>query len=400
MIDRLKLPLVIVLGFTSAWWIGTGAFNYITHSSSPIIGLKGIQDQGSYARQVDCTISSDNEYKVATVSVMVDGNPVVTKRVKAKQFEVPFAIDTSVLADGQHTLELEAIDASYNQNKTAIKYTFNVDNSPLCAAFISSEYVVDQGKTLHMKIQANKKLANAEVRFLSTTYKFYPESDDSTMYECFIPIDCEERVTDHMVTADIQDLVQNKTKLNSRIQVKSFEFKKQRGFAVSEDKLAQEKEMSMSMKVLDEALGKWLAQSPQKKLWSGPFEYPIQVQRMTTPFGEIRMTSERGRYMHKGVDLINLPRSVVWAAQDGKVIMKDRFFLTGNTVVIDHGVGIFTLYAHLEDFSDIEIGNMIKKGSPVGKLGMTGYATGYHLHWELRVNNTPVDPVEWTSKVF
>lgn len=400
MIDRLKFPVVIVCGLAFAWWVGTGTFNYFTHATPPIITLNGIEHQGSYARQVDCTISSHNDYKVATVQVMVDGKPVLSKRVKAKQFTVPFVIDTSTLADGQHTLELEAVDSSYNRNKTDIAHKFAVDNSPLHAAFVSSDYVVDQGKTLHLKIQANKKLTAAEIKFLSTTYKFHPESEDSTLYECFIPIDCEERINDHMLTADIQDLVQNKTKLTCRAQIRAFEFKKQHGFAVSQDKLAQEKEISMSMKVLDEALEKWLEESPRKKLWAGPFEYPIHVQRMTTPFGEIRMTSERGRYMHKGVDLINRPRSVVWAAQDGKIIMKDRFFLTGNTVVIDHGVGIFTLYAHLEEFADIDIGNSIKKGSPVGKLGMTGYATGYHLHWELRVNNVPVDPVEWTSKVF
>src|SRR5207237_2757316 len=116
-----------------------------------------------------------------------------TKRVKTKNFNVPFSVDTSLLADGQHTLELEAIDSSYNRNRTEIAYIFAVDNSPLHAAFVSSDYVVDQGKTLHLKIQANKKLATAEIKFLATIYKFHQESEDSTLYECFIPINCEER---------------------------------------------------------------------------------------------------------------------------------------------------------------------------------------------------------------
>lgn len=400
MIHRLKTPLLLLCVLACSWWIGTGIFNYFTHANSPVINLEGVEKNGSYARKIDCILSAQNDYKIADVSVMVDDKIILNTRVKSKHFQLPFSVDTSMLDDGQHTLEVTAFDSSYNHNKTTIKSPFIVDNTPLRAAFLSSEYSVDQGKTLHLKIQANKKLADAQTKFLSKTYQFHPQSDDAVIYECFIPIDCEEHVSDHMLTADIQDLVQNKTKLTCKVDIRAFEFKKQKGFTVSHDKLAQEKEISMSEKVLDEALEKWLEQSPRKKLWSGPFEFPIQVQRMTTPFGEVRMTSERGRYMHKGVDLINQPRSVVWAAQDGNVIMKDRFFLTGNTVVIDHGVGIFTLYAHLEEFADIEIGNKIKKGSPVGKLGMTGYATGYHLHWELRVNNTPVDPVEWTSKVF
>src|SRR6266700_227343 len=157
MIDRLKFPVVIACGLAFSWWVGTGTFNYFTYSNAPIISLKGLEHHGSYARQVECFVSSDNEYKVATVNVMVDGKPFVTKRVKAKKFQVPFVIDTSTLADGQHTLELEAIDSSYNRNKTDITYNFAVDNSPLHAAFVSSAYIVDQGKTLHLKIQANKK---------------------------------------------------------------------------------------------------------------------------------------------------------------------------------------------------------------------------------------------------
>jgi len=90
----------------------------------------------------------------------------------------------------------------------------------------------------------------------------------------------------------------------------------------------------------------------------------------------------------------------VWATQSGKVIIKDRYLMSGNTVAIDHGCGIVSLYYHLEDFADIEVGDMLKKGNPVGTLGMTGYASGYHLHWELRVNGTPVDPLQWTQQNF
>lgn len=400
MIDRLKIPVIIICVTFLTWWIGSGLFNYFTHATSPLIVLKGIEHNGSYASQVPCTISSENDYKIAQVAITLDQKPFLIKQVKASQFEVPFAIDTTTLPDGQHTLEIEAIDASYNRNKTQKIYTFNIDNTPLHAAFIDKEYMTRQGKTLHMKIQSNKRLAHAQFKFLSNVYSFYPESEDSTRYECFVPVDCEERPSEHLITVEVEDLVKNKLKLTNKVRIGSYEFKHQRGFSVQEDKLAHEKEIGMSTKILNEALDKWLLNSPKKKLWTGPFDYPIQVQRMTTPFGEIRMTPERGRYLHKGVDLINRPKSVVWAAQDGNVIIKDRFFLTGNTVVIDHGLGIFTLYAHLEEFADVEIGNMIKKGSPIGKLGMTGYATGYHLHWELRVNNVPVDPLEWTHKVF
>ena len=90
-----------------------------------------------------------------------------------------------------------------------------------------------------------------------------------------------------------------------------------------------------------------------------------------------------------------MPRSVVWAPQDGIVVMKDRFAPSGNTVIVDHGLGILSLFYHLEDFADIEVGQKILQGNPLGTIGKTGFATGYHLHWEMRINNTPVDPLQW-----
>ena len=92
-----------------------------------------------------------------------------------------------------------------------------------------------------------------------------------------------------------------------------------------------------------------------------------------------------------------MPRSVVWAPQDGIVVMKDRFAPSGNTVIVDHGLGILSLFYHLEDFADIEVGQKVAQGNPLGTIGKTGFATGYHLHWEMRINNTPVDPLQWVK---
>jgi len=95
-----------------------------------------------------------------------------------------------------------------------------------------------------------------------------------------------------------------------------------------------------------------------------------------------------------------MPKSVVWAAQNGIVVMKDRFGESGNTVVVDHGWGVLSMYFHLNDFANITVGQKIAKGNPIGTMGKTGYAKGYHLHWEMRINNTPVDPMQWTKRTF
>jgi murein DD-endopeptidase MepM/ murein hydrolase activator NlpD len=66
-----------------------------------------------------------------------------------------------------------------------------------------------------------------------------------------------------------------------------------------------------------------------------------------------------------------------------------------------HGWGIFSLFYHLDSFAgNYAVGDYVKKGNPIGKLGKTGYASGYHLHWEMRINNIEIDPLEWTKPGF
>ncbi len=135
-------------------------------------------------------------------------------------------------------------------------------------------------------------------------------------------------------------------------------------------------------------------------MWRGAFCAPIDIERISCEFGTIRTTQHKGRYAHKALDIINTPKSVVWSPQEGIVVLKDRFAGSGNTVVIDHGCGVLSLFFHLHDFAGIEVGQKLAQGNPIGKIGKTGEATGYHLHWEMRVDNVAVDPMQWTKTTF
>jgi murein DD-endopeptidase MepM/ murein hydrolase activator NlpD len=98
--------------------------------------------------------------------------------------------------------------------------------------------------------------------------------------------------------------------------------------------------------------------------------------------------------------VLSAPKSVIWSTQDGVVVLKERFEDAGNTIIVDHGHGLLSLFYHLDDFANIEVGQKIAQGNPIGFLGKTGYATGYHLHWEMRMNNTAIDPMQWTKSNF
>ncbi len=297
-------------------------------------------------------------------------------------------------------ITLQAIDGSFNQNTAEQSFTFRVDNTQLKAALLAPEYNVLQGRTIHIKINANKNLESAKVDFLSCTYDCCRESSYTNVYECFIPIDVELPAREYTLTASLADAVGNEVSLVGKATIEACSFKKHATIHIESQKLEDEKEVSIGGTALEDAIEQLVAQSPPHKLWAGTFDIPVDVQRISTEFGEVRTTPEKGKYMHKAVDIVNHPKSVVWAAEGGRVVIKDRYLMTGNTVVIDHGMGVQTVYSHLEDFADIDVGDTLKKGNPIGKLGKTGYATGYHLHWELRVNNMAVDPIQWTNKNF
>lgn len=396
-------PAIYVFLSGIGLWIGSSILTYFTYNAEPEVGIVGVVSNGAYKGVIECALKGDSGYKVASVKLTLDGDPFIVEGarfVRSKKFDLPFELDTTELSDGKHILEIEAVDASYKSNKSFQEVEFYVDNLPLKATFLQPEYQVDQGRTLHPKIQLNKEVAFAKVSLFSNTYECYPESDASTIYESFIPVDCEQNSGEYLIHLEVKDRVDNVVKLSSTLNVKKINFPRQKGFYVAPEKLNDEKEVSMNNRILGEALDKWLEKSPKKKLWKGAFEIPTIVKRYSTPYGEIRVTPEKGRYLHRAVDIVNTPKSVVWASQKGRVIIKDRYLMTGNTIVIDHGLGIFTKYFHLDDFADVEVGDEIKKGEPVGRLGMTGYANGYHLHWELTVNGVAVDPLEWTKKVF
>jgi murein DD-endopeptidase MepM/ murein hydrolase activator NlpD len=63
-------------------------------------------------------------------------------------------------------------------------------------------------------------------------------------------------------------------------------------------------------------------------------------------------------------------------------------------------LGVLSLFFHLHDFAPIAVGDTVKKGNPIGTIGMTGYASGFHLHWEQRVNMIAIDPMQWTKQDF
>ena len=131
-------------------------------------------------------------------------------------------------------------------------------------------------------------------------------------------------------------------------------------------------------------------QSATIPLWSGPFIWPARG-GITTNFGEMRFVNGVFSSFHTGIDVGAPAGAPVTATNAGKVVLADRLVLTGNTVLIDHGLGIFSFYGHMQSL-DVKPGDRVERGQVLGKVGSTGFSTGPHLHWTMSVRDVPIDP--------
>jgi len=132
-------------------------------------------------------------------------------------------------------------------------------------------------------------------------------------------------------------------------------------------------------------------------LWSGVFKrLPNAANRAR--FADARDYMFHGKKVdfqtHLGLDLASIKNAKVPAGNDGIIIYADFLGIYGNVVVIDHGLGLQTLYAHLSSVS-VKAGDQISRGDIVGKTGTTGLAGGDHLHYGVIIGGTPVQPIEW-----
>lgn len=131
--------------------------------------------------------------------------------------------------------------------------------------------------------------------------------------------------------------------------------------------------------------------------WEGSFKR-MRGSARRADFADRRIYKYKGkeidRATHLGIDLASTSNAVVKSANSGKVIFADFEGIFGNTVIIDHGFGLCSLYAHLSRIS-VSAGDLVSKGQDIGTTGLTGLAGGDHLHFSMIVHNVFVNPVEW-----
>jgi murein DD-endopeptidase MepM/ murein hydrolase activator NlpD len=136
------------------------------------------------------------------------------------------------------------------------------------------------------------------------------------------------------------------------------------------------------------------------RLWHGPFKRLARSSRMAG-FAEHRTyfynNTAIDKQVHLGIDLASTKRAKVQAANRGNVVFADYLGIYGNTVILDHGQGVFSLYSHLSQIG-VAVGELKDKSGVIGLTGTTGMAGGDHLHFSILINGIFVTPLEWWDK--
>ncbi|HUK55239.1 MAG TPA: M23 family metallopeptidase [Nitrospiria bacterium] len=153
---------------------------------------------------------------------------------------------------------------------------------------------------------------------------------------------------------------------------------------------------------LDEETAKRAAEEQEKilqslnkvtgqKYWDGRFIMPVEG-KIAGSFGLRRIINGEPRSPHSGEDIKAPKGTEVHATNEGVVALVGEFFFSGKSIILDHGLGLYTMYFHLDEV-DVAEGQSVHKGAVLGKVGATGRATGPHLHWGMRIDGARVNPL-------
>ena len=128
-----------------------------------------------------------------------------------------------------------------------------------------------------------------------------------------------------------------------------------------------------------------------RKIWQGPFRRPVPGQVISV-FGTRSIYNGKPRSPHAGVDFRGSSGTPVRAPNSGIVSLASNLYYSGNTVILDHGLGLYSYFGHMS-VSLVKEGDRVETGDIIGEIGATGVVTGPHLHWTVRLNTSRVDPL-------
>lgn len=244
------------------------------------------------------------------------------------------------------------------------------------------------GDVMFLQMRPESEVLRAACSWSGESYPLLPNGD---MFEVVLPVSLKAKPSEtHAVLYwKYTDGRMGKLFLPVHVQPREFDVQHLK-LSKSQERKYSAKETQREKKLIGAALDLVSAE----RRWHGSFVMPVEG-RISTSFGLQRYVNGRFSYRHRGVDIACPEGTTVKAAADGVVSLADEsFILHGKSIILDHGQGVSSLYIHLSDIA-VSVGEEVRQGQVIGRVGATGVATGPHLHFAVYAYQEAVDPFFW-----
>ncbi|MBU1205926.1 MAG: M23 family metallopeptidase [Proteobacteria bacterium] len=349
--------------------------------------------------------------KGKTVTLLTERFPKGTPNVEKTLALLPLP---QGLKDGETQMKFLARDHSWNKgNPVSLERNVVLDTHPPQITVFGPLHYINKGGTGLVTYQTSEETPVSGVQIGDLFFPGYSQGKNQYLAYFASSHTADKRVS---VSAVAKDHAGNRTKTGFRLILKSKAFKKDKiqiteGFLKNVIPYFTERDPSLQGTPLENFLAvnrkqrekdhreikNICQQMDTQPLWSGPF-LRLPNSKPMASFAEDRTYwydgKEIDRQVHLGVDLASIAQSPVPAANSGRVAFAGPLGIYGNTVMIDHGCGLFSMYSHLSRI-ETEVKKEVKKGEILGRTGTTGLAGGDHLHFSMLVNGVFVNPIEW-----
>ena len=337
-----------------------------------------------------------------------------------KQKTIQVKVDTPALRlkNGPAIIKISARDFSLFKNEAVWAQQIKIDTIPPTIELFSTVNYINQGGTGFIAYRTSKPAALTGVYvndLFSQGYTTLVNNRPVCLSFFALPMDATNGTTKIAIFA--RDQAGNETRISLPCQIKPKKFRSDKlnlGDAFLQQKMPEFQSMipelqSKSLKEVfayvntkmreenDKTIQNVCLKSVNRKLWEGSFQR-MQNGKPMALFGDQRTylidNKPFGNSTHMGIDLASTARAPIEAANSGIVVYSGPLGIYGNAVIIDHGLGLFSLYGHLTSI-ETTTGKNVKKAEKIGLSGLTGLAGGDHLHFGILVNGRFVNPVEW-----
>lgn len=304
----------------------------------------------------------------------------------------------NLTADGEYTVESQAQwrlkEGSKFYGNQTLFFTVNVDR-PANINVVTRENYPGNILLVYVENLNGDETLKLKTDTVKTDVEVYNYNERS-VFVC--PIDLYAQPGDYDISVVVNQGTVNEYEIKSTYSVKSKSFKTQY-LQVSEE-MNETNNDNAAIYEFAQLVKPARTDSVSEKLWEGTFIMPVEGE-LTTDFAEIRfVNNEQSSSRHSGLDLAAPKGTEIKAPNNGIVTFAMEGLLSpGSTVVIDHGMGLFTSYYHLDSIK-VEKGQKVSKGEVIGTVGNTGFSTGPHLHYAVSIYNTYVNPYQPLSGII